>query len=333
MSRLGISQVRGLFESEVVVLTGPELGVGRSPGDGLFIQDEGISRLHGLFTCHEPYWFYKDLGSTNGSFMNGQALPENVWRVLRTGDILQLADISMKLQLLNSAGEPCGPEEDRPHLLLFNGSSFLGRVDVFRAPVKFGGRSCDFVCRGVDTEILELLIEFDSGRMCASGGGASDLVFLNEERLLGTHALKHGDVLRVYDYVVAVNDPVKVLGECHPEPISESNPETVEGVANTIEETCLLFQEREQSRVVHFKGFGTLDDLSVQDGAETVETKSCLVRNSNDAWERASQQRATLEKLAEGRRARSPISTILVAVATGLPIAVIAVSLLTVFQR
>jgi pSer/pThr/pTyr-binding forkhead associated (FHA) protein len=341
MTKLGICQVRGLFESEVVVLNGPELGVGRSPGDGLFIQDEGISRLHGLFTCHGPYWFYKDLGSTNGSFVNGQALPENLWRVLRSGDILQLADISMKLQLLNSVGESCFPEEDRPHLLLFSGSSFLGRVDVFRAPVKFGGPSCDFACRGVETEILELLIEFDSRAMNASGFSANAGVFLNKERLVGTQSLKHGDVLQVQNYVVAVNDPAQVLGQSYQGQLFQSSslvPEDdchIAGAHDLSSEKELRSNHpvRKQSRGAKFKEFGTLDDVSLQDGSETLETKRCMLRNSNEAWERASQQRVSVAKLSKRGSVRSPISTVLVALATGVPIAVMAISLLAVFQR
>ncbi len=74
-----------------------EVSVGRDPNSGLSIQDDGISRQHGKFEHHGDYWFFKDLGSTNGSFINGIKLRHDELRLIKRGDLLQLADISLKI--------------------------------------------------------------------------------------------------------------------------------------------------------------------------------------------------------------------------------------------
>lgn len=52
-----------------------------------------ISRRHACLTCHGPgQWTVTDMQSRHGTFVNGEPLSPGVSRVLRSGDILRLAD-------------------------------------------------------------------------------------------------------------------------------------------------------------------------------------------------------------------------------------------------
>lgn len=70
----------------------------RSPVDGIFPEvdlteadtDSYISRRHGRITMGEQGPIYEDLGSSNGSFLNGTRLQQGVQAVVKDGDRLRL---------------------------------------------------------------------------------------------------------------------------------------------------------------------------------------------------------------------------------------------------
>lgn len=45
--------------------------VGRRPGSDIFLNDTYMSGEHARLTLHEGRWWIADLGSTNGTFVNG----------------------------------------------------------------------------------------------------------------------------------------------------------------------------------------------------------------------------------------------------------------------
>ena len=50
-----------------------------------------ISRTHGELRCDNGQWQIRDLGSHNGTFLNGVKLTTNVWADLHLGDKLKIA--------------------------------------------------------------------------------------------------------------------------------------------------------------------------------------------------------------------------------------------------
>jgi adenylate cyclase len=58
--------------------------VGRGPTARLRVENSGVSREHASFSKREGAWWVQDLGSANGTFVNG--LPANVPTRLRNGD-------------------------------------------------------------------------------------------------------------------------------------------------------------------------------------------------------------------------------------------------------
>ncbi len=65
-----------------------EVLIGRSPKAGLRLTGEGVSRLHARFVRREDGTYVEDLGSTNGTLVNGVRLTGPA--VLRDGDKIQI---------------------------------------------------------------------------------------------------------------------------------------------------------------------------------------------------------------------------------------------------
>jgi pSer/pThr/pTyr-binding forkhead associated (FHA) protein len=51
-----------------------EIAIGRDPTCDIFISDDSASARHARLTYHHTQWWLEDLGSTNGTRLNGQAV-------------------------------------------------------------------------------------------------------------------------------------------------------------------------------------------------------------------------------------------------------------------
>ncbi len=83
-------------EREVRV-EGEPLTLGRAPDNGLVIADTRVSRHHGRFQTRHGTLVYTDLGSTNGTRVNGIRVDEIV---LGPGDRLQIGDVVVVVEQL-----------------------------------------------------------------------------------------------------------------------------------------------------------------------------------------------------------------------------------------
>jgi methylglyoxal synthase/pSer/pThr/pTyr-binding forkhead associated (FHA) protein len=72
--------------------------VGRSPNSGLVLDSPDVSRLHGKFLLQNGNYYYCDLGSRNGSLVNGRMAETNQKYVLKPGDIIRLGEFVLMLE-------------------------------------------------------------------------------------------------------------------------------------------------------------------------------------------------------------------------------------------
>lgn len=79
--------VRGPNAGSRFLLDRPMTTIGRHPDSHLFLDDITVSRRHAEITNEEGTMTIKDLGSLNGTYVNGERVET---RVLRTGDELQV---------------------------------------------------------------------------------------------------------------------------------------------------------------------------------------------------------------------------------------------------
>jgi pSer/pThr/pTyr-binding forkhead associated (FHA) protein len=90
MPRIHLTTTDGnTFEAELV---GDRMSVGRNEGNDLVIPDSSVSGSHGEFSSDGSTWSFTDLGSTNGTKING----EQVERVeLGHGAQFQIGDVGV----------------------------------------------------------------------------------------------------------------------------------------------------------------------------------------------------------------------------------------------
>lgn len=102
-SRLVLTNGKGEFPLEKdTILMGR-----RSPVDGIFPEidltdhdtDSYISRRHGRITRQDSGFVYEDLGSSNGSWVNGSKMQPHVQQPLREGDGLRLGKTEFVVRL------------------------------------------------------------------------------------------------------------------------------------------------------------------------------------------------------------------------------------------
>ncbi len=70
---------------------------GRITSDGILIQDERCSRKHCEFYRQGEQWYVRDLGSRNGTLLNGKLI--QVAMPLRTGDLIRIGDTKLLFTL------------------------------------------------------------------------------------------------------------------------------------------------------------------------------------------------------------------------------------------
>jgi len=92
--------MRGFYEGLEVPLDRDWMVIGRGRSADLVIAEPTISRAHAAIGWDAEGFFMQDLGSTNGSKVNGQRSP---LARLKDGDDLQLGKLQLRITL---RGEP-----------------------------------------------------------------------------------------------------------------------------------------------------------------------------------------------------------------------------------
>jgi pSer/pThr/pTyr-binding forkhead associated (FHA) protein len=79
-------------------LTGQTVRLGRDPANEIVLRDQTVSRNHVRFDRRGSGWTVTDLGSLNGSHVNGQRLEPNVETPLAPGALLQVGDVVISFE-------------------------------------------------------------------------------------------------------------------------------------------------------------------------------------------------------------------------------------------
>jgi hypothetical protein len=114
--------------------------VGRSRGADLWIADEFVSGHHSTISWSGSEWSVRDLGSRNGTEVNGEALAAGSVRSLANGDQLTFGDPSATWRVVDVEGpQPLAVSPDRVIVAGADGLLALPGIDapwatVFRTP-------------------------------------------------------------------------------------------------------------------------------------------------------------------------------------------------------
>lgn len=82
------------LEGTSIALDGPVL-IGRSPGADIVISDEFVSARHARVVPRGEGALVEDLGSTNGTFVNGERVSDK--RSVGPGDVIDIGPVRLKV--------------------------------------------------------------------------------------------------------------------------------------------------------------------------------------------------------------------------------------------
>ncbi|NOT62579.1 MAG: FHA domain-containing protein [Acidobacteria bacterium] len=92
--------LRASGHSELSTTFTDRAAVGRSHDNALCLNDSSVSSFHAVFTvgANGGIWL-TDIGSSNGTFVNGVRIAEGDKTIVRDGDRVQFGDFELKLEL------------------------------------------------------------------------------------------------------------------------------------------------------------------------------------------------------------------------------------------
>jgi pSer/pThr/pTyr-binding forkhead associated (FHA) protein len=100
---------------ELLTIPGDRATIGSSEAADIVVADGSVSRVHALLERLAGSWFVQDLGSRNGTFVNGERV--QVRRVLRPSDELRLGRTRLVLHGVGSESGSVTVVTDEPPVL------------------------------------------------------------------------------------------------------------------------------------------------------------------------------------------------------------------------
>ena len=189
-------------------LTGAAVKIGRDPHEtDVTLTDPAVSWLHAEITKHDDDLYLRDLGSRNGTFVNGELL--SIPKALQKGDVIHIGNTDLRL---DSPSEGTRPFEqaapvagraqlDRPAGLLGTSGSVLGVWFALRQPSTTAGRdeSSGIVLGDLTVSRSHADFRHDAGKWSITDTGSTNGTFVNDEQLEAGSVimLKSGDSIRL----------------------------------------------------------------------------------------------------------------------------------------
>lgn len=180
---------------------------GRTGGRGMAdiqVPAPCVSALHGEFGCAEGHWFYRDLGSTNGSRINGQ---------IQTG-VCEMMDGDI-LTVVPKDEEPAGPLFAGIFVRLRAGERILWRkipVGQGMEPIRIGRSQSGLTPEDPTISDNHAVFKYAADGLSVLDEGSRNGVFVNGERC-GIKRLKMLDVVRLGRSFFVVTGGVLWAGE------------------------------------------------------------------------------------------------------------------------
>lgn len=221
-----IESLLGATPEKIIEVAFGSISIGREPENTIVIDSPSVSRVHAIISEAGSQWMMRDLGSTNGSFVNQVRLKESQLKIVRMGDVLSVADFKLRL----SEGEGGKSEQaDTQSVLVFFGEKFKSEYQFLEqdAVFKVGGANASLILDGEPVSIQQLLITRSSAGLELRVDEPSETILLNGIAVKGVVALSDGDSVGAGAYRIIINDPTsrnsEVREEVHVEQAASNN--------------------------------------------------------------------------------------------------------------
>ncbi|MGC9163619.1 MAG: FHA domain-containing protein [Thiomonas sp.] len=118
--------------SHAYVMRQPRMHIGRHPTNAIVLPDPHVSGLHAVLQYTDSGWWIEDLGSTNGTWVNGKRVSTSI---VLPDDVLQIGACSLRL-LSSDDKQPGSGRPDRADSLdqMPTPPADFGPTDLFRSP-------------------------------------------------------------------------------------------------------------------------------------------------------------------------------------------------------
>jgi hypothetical protein len=118
---------QGERAGQVLSMAQPALRIGRGKDNEIVLLEQDVSREHARLEREPQGWTLSDLGTTNGTFVNGKRLPAHEPYLLRPGDRITIGSSVLALQEDAPVGQapPRGARRAPAALLLVAALAFV----------------------------------------------------------------------------------------------------------------------------------------------------------------------------------------------------------------
>jgi pSer/pThr/pTyr-binding forkhead associated (FHA) protein len=211
-------------KTKVYRFTSGMITLGREEGNDVVVLSSALSRQHARILPAGNHWAYCDLGSTNGSWLNGTQLAKDRFVLVRNQDELILADAHFNVRLVVEPEFP-GARYTRS-LLVFDGEKFHSEFPMESDEAIFiiGGK--DSQLKVADSDQIEIAIK--EGVLSLIVKDTSVTGTLNGELIISGTPLKDGDFLEIGKKEILVNYSDKTTDFYTGPAVEDVNPFGVE---------------------------------------------------------------------------------------------------------
>lgn len=186
-----------------------EILLGRSGDVAVSLPSEAVSFEHGVLVHMRGRWFYKDLESTNGSWLNGHVITPGRWKLVRDGDLLQVGDRVLRLEGHGEAMGSYAPPNRQRVLLVFKEGEL---IDEFPLPdsgeaLIVGGVRGDIELARSESPRSVLTFEVGARGLVVRSDAGLLIVVKNEVESILPTSIGDRDEIDIEDYVIVCHNP------------------------------------------------------------------------------------------------------------------------------
>jgi hypothetical protein len=188
--------------TEIAVVDHGIISIGRHQSNTIVVDSSSVSRNHGELICAGSHWVFRDLGSTNGSFINDRPIPAGQLKLVKDNSIVCLSNFHIAVSYLEAKPADCVNS-----LLIFYRDRFLSeyipqhREDVFYA----GGEFQNIRIEGEDPHVTQFSIQFRQDVFSIQLFQISVPILVNGQTINNFANLNDTDEILVDDFTILVN--------------------------------------------------------------------------------------------------------------------------------